>query len=79
MQRMKFGTNGVPVARNGLILGQNGATIPTKLFIWLPGLQEVIFEPKFSKNVQRTSKSFKNKISNFQYVHYTGVQNLSLV
>ena len=34
------------MARHGLILGQNGATIQTKRKIWLPGLREAIFEPK---------------------------------
>ena len=34
---MKIGLNGVPVARLGLILGEDGATASRKLFRYLPG------------------------------------------
>ncbi len=58
---MKFGTNGVPMAHHRLILGQNGATIPTGLFIWLPGLREAIFEPTIKKTyAKKMSNIFGN-------------------
>ena len=48
----KNGLNGVPVARLGLILGEDGATASRKLSKPLPGLFPPAWGPKRQKNIE---------------------------
>ncbi len=41
--------NGVPVARHGLILGEDEAAASRKLFKHLPGLVRVVLDPDITK------------------------------
>ena len=50
-----LGVNGVAMARNGPILGQNDATSSRKVFRYLPGLWDII-QTKKSAKVQKTKK-----------------------
>ena len=44
-----MGLNGVPMARHGLILSQDGATNLRNLFKYLPAPRDTIFGPKITK------------------------------
>ena len=47
-----LGMNGVAVARNGLILWENGATGSRKVFKYLPGLRDAIKNLKKTENTE---------------------------
>ena len=48
-----LGTNGVAMARHGLILSQDGATRLRKVFKYLPGLRDTILRPKLAGKVHK--------------------------
>ena len=50
----KNGLNGVPVARLGLILGEDGATASRKLFRYLPGPKNRSKNKDYIKNYRYT-------------------------
>ena len=50
-------TNGVPMARHGLILSQDEATSLRNISRYLPDLRDTIFCPKTTANIKNTRKS----------------------
>ena len=48
---MKMVMNGVPVARRGLILGEDEATPSRKVFKYLPGPPGPVFGPKMDPKI----------------------------
>ena len=51
-----WGTNGVPMARHGLILSQDGATGSNKILKYLQGLRDTTVAPKIQKRTTQIQR-----------------------
>ena len=54
---LKIVTDGIPVARPGLILGEDEATASKKLFKHLPGPPGPVFVQKMTARIEHPQKS----------------------
>ena len=65
-------SNGIAVARHGLILQENGATRLGKVLEYLPGLRDTIFWPKNTKNLEILIFLYSQYIRYSQYTALGG-------